>query len=85
MIYPQININGTSRQSLIEQYANAHYALEKAIDEIQKNVEVNGRDYQIRPEEYKLAREQHIEILQSLNHASKYFIQIAIKLQEESC
>ncbi len=63
---PVINLNGTSANSLVEEYKTASHALREAINAVQ-NITVHGRDYQTAPEGcYQKARSEQTARLQKL-------------------
>jgi hypothetical protein len=53
---PQVNLNGTSREALVEQQCDVMRALDKLYEAMQEAAP-NGRDYQLRPTEFNPARE----------------------------
>ena len=55
---PVLNLNGSSAEDLIEQLSDACSAVGAAQDALAK-ASPHGRDYQLNPDDYKLAREQH--------------------------
>jgi hypothetical protein len=55
---PLLNLNGSSAKDLIEQLSDACSAVGAAQDALAK-ASPHGRDYQLNPGDYKLAREQH--------------------------
>ena len=56
LILPQVNINGTSREALIDQLREVIAALNLAINTMASAMP-HGRDYHFRPAEYTPARE----------------------------
>lgn len=55
---PLVNLNGTSKQSLIDELDEARDAIRKATDALD-NITIHGRDFVMQDHtEYKLAREQ---------------------------
>ncbi len=69
---PQVNINGSSARSLLEDNREAWRALETAREALQKAMP-NGRDYQTaEPGAYQAAREQHLARIAAV-----------VKIQEE--
>jgi hypothetical protein len=60
IMVPMVHLNGTSKQSLLDQYENAIKALEDAKDVLLKSAP-NGRDYYPKgPDAYGVAFNQHI-------------------------
>lgn len=61
MIKPTVHLNGTSRESLFEQYAEAAQALRQAIDAHERSAP-NARDYYPQgPDVFSKARVEHWE------------------------
>jgi hypothetical protein len=56
LVLPQISLNGTSKEQLLEQQLEVLHAFRR-LEEAMACANPNGRDYQHRPEEYKAARE----------------------------
>ena len=56
LVRPQVNLNGTSREALVDQQRDVLDALRK-LYEAMAEASPHGRDYQFRPEEYLAARE----------------------------
>ena len=65
LVPPQINLNGTSREALVEQQADVVTAL-GALLKAMSDAFPNGRDYQLRPAEYAPAREAWEERMQAV-------------------
>ena len=64
---PTIHLNGSSAKSLREEYLNAYYALNQAIDAIHK-IDVNGRDYYPQgPDAATQARDEHMERIKAVS------------------
>lgn len=55
---PLINLNGSSAESLLADLSEACLAVGAASGALAK-ITPHGRDYQLNPGDYKLAREQH--------------------------
>ena len=53
---PQVNLNGTSREALVNQQVDVLRVLVKLTDAMSEAAP-NGRDYQLRPAEFAPARE----------------------------
>jgi len=63
---PVINLNGTSANSLVEEYKTASHALREAINAVQ-NITVHGRDFQTAADGlYQKARDEQIARLRKL-------------------
>jgi len=68
LVPPIVNLNGTSRETLINQQSYILSCLEQLLDAMHTAMP-HGRDWQPRPQEYIAAREAWIErimLLQSL-------------------
>jgi hypothetical protein len=65
IITPQYSLNGTSAQSLAEQFDAARQAVQAAIDAI-IDAAPHGRDYQHDPSQYEKARDEYEMRLQRL-------------------
>ena len=71
MIYPIINLNGSSAQELAEQYHKACVACEDAI-QVMAVTFPHGRDYQTAPRDhYLMARVEHEERIKMLTEVSR--------------
>jgi hypothetical protein len=67
IMVPMVHLNGTSKQSLLDQYENAIKALEDAKDVLLKSAP-NGRDYYPKgPDAYEIARKQHYSRTAKIN------------------
>jgi hypothetical protein len=60
LVLPQINLNSTSREALVEQQADVMHALRELLLKMGMAAP-NGRDYQFRPAEFKDAQEAWLE------------------------
>ena len=60
LVLPQISLNGTDRQSLVDQQSDVIRALDGVIHAMAQAMP-HGRDYQFRPDEYPLARDAWVE------------------------
>lgn len=60
LVKPQISINGTDRQALVDQQRRVLNALDDLVTAMSHAIP-HGRDYQYRPEEYPAARDAWIE------------------------
>ncbi len=70
-VFPIVNLNGTSVESLISQTYDAHEKTDAAIAAL-LNMSPHGRDYQISPPgSWEAAREQHMKRIDSLVHVKK--------------
>ncbi len=74
---PQININGTSAESLLEECRVAARAIRDALKALNA-MTVNGRDWQFDggPNEYRLARAEHDERLRKFNQVREEILTI---------
>lgn len=73
---PTIHLNGTSRETLIDDYSKAAHAVSDAISAL-KGTEPNGRDYYVQ-REGALAKAQleHVDRLQRLEDVHRELMQI---------
>lgn len=77
LMVPTIHMNGTSKESLIEDICAATLALSKAHNAVCQTCP-NGRDYYVQPKEnFKLARIQHVSRLERLESVRLELEQIA--------
>jgi hypothetical protein len=82
MQLPQVNLNGTSRDALLDQYRDAYRAINDAIDALCKAAP-HGRDYQTLPAgSYNVAREEHDARLVKLGSIKAEIEAIAIHIQD---
>ncbi len=74
---PQINLNGTSAESLQEECRDAARAIRDALKALNA-MTVNGRDWQFDggPEEYRLARAEHDERRRKLTQVGEEILAI---------
>lgn len=80
---PRININGTDGKDLLQQWMDAHAALNKAHEALLTAMP-HGRDFQtVAQEFYRLARDEHIDRLKRLERISAEVEQIALNLLEQ--
>jgi hypothetical protein len=56
LVLPQINLNGSPKERLVEQQCDVMHAI-TALQEAMQQASPNGRDYQIRPAELQPALE----------------------------
>ena len=56
LVLPQINLNGTSRECLVEQQCSVLHVL-RSLLKVMEQASPNGRDYQLRPAELQPALE----------------------------
>lgn len=80
-LLPQVNLNGTDRDTLVEQNWNAAKALRVALGALNLALP-NARDFQLRPSEYELARQLHIERAQALEAMARVYETITLQLAE---
>lgn len=65
LVLPQISLNGTDRQSLVDQQRDVITALDAVIHAMAQAMP-HGRDYQYRPAAYPLARDAWVERMSGL-------------------
>lgn len=79
---PTIHMNGTGKDSLLEDYENARTAVEAAVEALRK-IECNARDYyQQGPEAWEKARTQHYDRIGKLTAVAEELEQIAIHISD---
>jgi hypothetical protein len=78
---PQVNLNGTSREQLVEQQRNVMHALD-ALQKAMQEAAPHGRDYQPRPAEFKPAREAWLERMQVIGAMREEIEAHALAIQE---
>jgi hypothetical protein len=61
---PTLNLNGTSKQELLAQIREAYDKTQAAIQALHQMFP-HGRDYQIGPGEYQVARREHCERIEA--------------------
>lgn len=72
LILPQINLNGNSRESLLEQYTAAHQKMKEACAAF-LDIDFHGRNYQTLPDgSFLQAQEQEKEMCKHYNEICKY-------------
>ena len=80
---PVLNLNGTSAETLLEEYQDAYSAILKALRVVQQ-VTVNGRDYQTAPHgTYEKARAEHLARLEKLQSIVLDFSAIIQDVQDQ--
>jgi hypothetical protein len=73
---PCVNLNGSSKQSLIEQYLEVYHLVNEALDGACKNAP-NGRDYQIGNVDHRDARHEFIEhVTSKLSDAKDFLVEL---------
>jgi hypothetical protein len=79
MIYPTIHLNGTSKESLIEQWSVAYIALHDACRTLQ-DAGPHGRDYYPQgPEAIFIAVKEHRENLAKIEAVMEYLDALALR------
>jgi len=81
LIQPQISLNGTDRQSLLDQQRRVLEALDDLVTAMSHAIP-HGRDYQYRPAEYPLARDAWIERMSAIVDLKDEITAHAIKMQD---
>ncbi len=81
LILPQVNLNGTSREALVEQQMDVLRALQETM---KKMLEANphGRDYQFRPEEYERAKSAWLDRMELLGKLHEEIEMHALAIHE---
>lgn len=73
---PHINLNGSSKNDLLDQYQTAYLAATKAVDML-RLCAPHGRDFQgLPPEAYETARAQHKARMESLHKVANEVLDI---------
>ena len=78
-IYPKINFNGDSRETLQDMYIENIFAIDDAIRKVSSNMP-NGRNYN--KQEYREARRQHEQQVEKLEEAREYMEDILEHLRD---
>ena len=81
LVLPQVNLNGTSRQCLVEQQSSVLHVL-RSLLKVMAQAYPNGRDYQLRPAEYPPAREAWEERMQIIENMRKEIEAHALAIHE---
>jgi len=79
IMHPTVNLNGTSKDELRAQASAAVTAVRNAIEALQA-AGPNGRDYQLGPGTYAIARDQHAARWNALNNVLSELSEIEEKL-----
>lgn len=78
MIMPTIHSNGTSAESLREQYVSAHHAADAAMKAVAK-IDFNGRDYYPQgADAFSQAQAEFQKHVQAMATSMKYFMDVAM-------
>ena len=78
---PQVNLNGTSREALVEQQCDVMRALDKLYEAMQEAAP-NGRDYQLRPAEFNPAQDAWHERMKVIHAMHKEIEAHAMAIQD---
>lgn len=81
LVLPQVNLNGTSRERLVEQQSDVATALRKTYQAMAEAAP-NGRDYQFRPAEFYGAQEAWQERMQAIYLMLKEIMAHATAIQD---
>lgn len=82
MQMPRIHLNGTSKESLVKQYADCHEAVQKALDVVRRNPP-HGRDYYvISGKAGNVAYREHQARVEALTKISDEFMALAMHCDE---
>jgi DNA repair ATPase RecN len=81
LILPQLSLNGTARQQLINQQCNVMEALDQ-LQRAMAEAYPNGRDYQHHPKQYKEARAAWEERQQLIHDMHREIETHAVAIQE---
>lgn len=66
LVLPQVNMNGSSRKSLVQQQCDVMRAL-RATYKAMAEATPHGRDYQFQPAEYPTARDAWLERMRAVS------------------
>ena len=82
MIKPTVHLNGTSAQSLANQYGHARQKVREALEALQ-HIETHGRDYYVQgPNAYHIAAEQHQRRVTYLSMVHDDLLEIEMHVSE---
>jgi hypothetical protein len=81
-IAPTININGTDGDELYIRYHELYQKTKELIDMMAK-ARPHGRDYQLKPETFQMARIQHDSMITELAKMHGWLMDILMQLQEQ--
>lgn len=81
LVLPQVNLNGTSRDELVRQQL-AVLAAFRVLQQAMAEASPNGRDYQLRPAEFKPAQEAWWERMQAVEDMRREIETHAMAIQD---
>jgi hypothetical protein len=81
LVLPQVNLNGTSREALVEQQCDVMHALQDVLTKMGAAAP-NGRDYQFRPAEFKPAQQAWLERMTLIAKLHKEIETQALAIQD---
>lgn len=81
LVLPQVNLNGTTREALVEQQCSVMHVL-RSLLKVMAEAAPNGRDYQFRPAEFGPAQEAWRERWQVIEDMRREIEAHAIAIQE---
>lgn len=79
---PILNINGTSPVDLLQQYIDAHHAIQEAVASM-KLAMPHGRDYPRGQEDYAEARKTYLEYIAKVVEAQKYVFELMLVVHDQ--
>ncbi len=83
LVYPVVNMNGTSRDSLLENLLKTTSILQVAIDRLRECMP-HGRDYQtVDSKLYGKARDQHIKRIEAVDSVRQELLIIADEIYRQ--
>lgn len=83
LICPTVHLNGTSRESLMDQYRAAYRAVQDALKAL-ANASPHGRDYYVQEDgAYNRAAREHNERCEKLRIVSDELLEIALAIQDQ--
>ena len=87
MIFPRINLNGTSEQTLLKECRSAYDAVVTAREKLSA-MTVHGRDYQTYPDlgrkEFCMAQNEHFQRLEKLRSVEKELADLYANLSDQT-
>lgn len=81
-VIPTVNLNGTDGKVLLDGYVKA-MELATALGNHLATINPHGRDFQLAPEKYEPAREQHSEIRNKLEQIYAHLEAVAIGIHNQ--
>jgi len=83
LIKPQINLNGTSKEQLLQQQMIVMAGFRELLSAM-SDAMPHGRDYQFRPSEYPLARDAWLERMKAIQAIEAEIFDHAMAISDET-